>query len=158
MDKQKQVQNILIVALNDNFGKRVTSFLAEKLEMFVLDCHDMLVYDLINPKEVIEKCGLEYFKKRERDVMKNCSSFLNTCISINYDLIIQYSSLFENSLIFYIDLPYDKIVKIPNIIDYENRNQSLKKIADETIKIDKKSVAIAVEKIIKRIGDRYENC
>ena len=122
-----------------------------------MDCHEMIVYDLINPKEVIEKCGIEYFKKRERGVIKNCSTFLNTCISINFDLINQYVDFFDKSLIFFLKLPYEKITKVPDKIDFDNRNDILEKLSDETISIDKKSCNVAINKIIDKLGEMYEN-
>lgn len=157
MTEKKEVQNIVLVTLNDNFSKRVTSFLAEKLDMHFVDCYDMVVYDLINPKEVIDKCGIEYFKMREKGVIKNCSSFLNTCISINYDLLVQNLECFNKSYIIYLKLPYEKITKIPNKIDFENRDKRLEKIADNCICLDKKSCNRAAELIIKRMGELYEN-
>ena len=47
--------NILIVSLDNRFSKLVAATLAEKLDMFVVDCREMLVYDLSNRKEIIEK-------------------------------------------------------------------------------------------------------
>lgn len=158
MNIQKEVQNILLVSLNDNFTKKVVSLLSNKLDMYNIDCYDMVVYDLIKPKEVIEKCGYEYFKKKEKGVIKNCSTFLNTCISINFDLINQYNEYFKNSLIFYLDLPLEKINKVPDKIDFENRINILKNLADFTIKLEKKSVNNAVENILNIMRGLYENC
>lgn len=157
MKKNKEVQNILVVSLNDKFSKRVACVLSEKLDMFNLDCYDMVVYDLINPKEVLEKCGLEYFQKRERGVIKSCSSYLNTCISISFDLIYKHLELFEKSLIFYIKLPYEKITKVPNQLDFDNRDNYLQDIADEIVTLDKKSCNMAVNCIIEKMGEIYEN-
>ena len=157
MTRQKEVQNVLIVSLNDNFTKRVASLLSEKLDMYSVDCHDMIVYDLINPKEVLEKCGLEYFKKRERGVIENCASFLNTCISIDFDLLYQYFEIFDKSLIFYLKLPYEKIAKVPDKIDFDNRNIILEKKSDKIINLEKKSVNLAVENILTKLGEIYEN-
>ena len=157
MKSNKEVQNVLIVSLNDNFTKRVASLLSEKLDMLSMDCHEMIVYDLTNPKEVLEKCGLEYFKKRERGVIKNCATFLNTCISINFDLIYQYVDFFDKSLIFFLKLPYEKITKVPDKLDFNNRNDILEKISDEIISIDKKSCNLAVIKILEKLEERYEN-
>lgn len=158
MTRKKEVQNILIVSLNDNFSKKVSYFLSEKLDMLTLDCNEMIVYELVNPKEIFEKCGLEYLKKRERGVVKNCATFLNTCITIDYDLIFQYSELFDKSLIFFLKLPFNRITKVPNLIDFENRNKTLEKLADQVIYLDKKSVGTAVNNIIEKIGEMYENC
>jgi len=157
MKNLKDVQNILLVSLNDNFTKRVASLLSDKLDMFNIDCHDMIVYDLIKPKEVLEKCGLEYFKKRERGVIENCSTFLNTCISVNFDLINQYAECFNKSFIVYLKLPFEKITKIPDKIDFENRNKILESLSDEIVCLDKKSCNIAVEKITIKMGEKYEN-
>lgn len=156
--KQKDVINILIVSLNDNFSKRVASFLADNLEMLSADCHELIVYDLINPKEVIEKCGIEYFKKRERGVLKACSEYENSTISINYDLFYEHANLFDKSLIIYLKLPYEKITKVPNKIEFDNRNEFLEKNSDEIIMLEKKSCNHAINKIIQKMGERYENC
>lgn len=157
MANKKEVQNILIVSLNDNFSKRVASFLAEKLDMFSIDCHDMIVYDLINPKEVLEKCGLEYLQKRERSVVKACSSYLNTCISISFDLLFQNNQYFDKTMIFYLKLPYEKITKVPNKLDFENRTIFLEKLADYIICLEKKSCNMAINSIIDKMGEIYEN-
>ena len=101
--------NIVVVALSEKFSKMIASSLAKKLDMFIVDCHEMIVYDLVNPKDVIEKCGIEYFKKREQGVVRNCAEFHDTVISINYELLKEYQNLFTNSIIFYVKLPKDKI-------------------------------------------------
>ena len=157
MKKNKEVQNVLLVSLSDSFTKRVAFALSERLEMFNLNCHDMIVYDLINPKEILEKCGLEYLQKREKGVIENCAGFLNTCISINYELLFKYANLFSKSLLIYINLPYEKITKVPSKLDFNNRNDFLEKIADEVICLDKKSCNNAVEQILNKLGERYEN-
>lgn len=155
---KKDVQNILIVSLNDNFSKRVASFLANSLDMLAADCHELIVYDLINPKEVLEKCGIEYFKKRERGVIKACSEYVNATISINYDLFYEHNSLFIKSFIIFLKLPYERITKAPNKIEFDARNKILEDHADAVINLDKKSCNIAVNKIIQKMGEIYENC
>lgn len=159
MEKPSTPINIVIVALSEKFSKSIASSLADKLDMFMVDCHEMIVYDLINPKDVIEKCGIEYFKKRERGVVRNCLEFYNTVISINYELLKEYQDFLVNSLVFYIKLPKDKIEQVPSFISYENRDENLKKISHENMVIlDKKSTVHAVEKILEKIGEIYENC
>ena len=157
MDNIKEVQNIVLVSLSDSFTKRVAFALSEQLDMFNLNCQDMIVYDLINPKEILEKCGIEYLQKREKGVVESCSTYLNTCISIDYELILKYANLFNKSLIIYLELPYEKITKVPSKIDYNNRNDFLKSISDEVVLLDKKSCNSAVEKVLNKIGERYEN-
>lgn len=159
MENKNAPINIVIVSLYDKFSQSVASNLATKLDMFMVDCHEMIVYDLIDPKDVLDKCGIEYFKKREKGVVKNCAEYYDTVISIKYDLLNEYHQLFENSLIVYIKLPQDKIKQVPNSISYENRDEKLKKIAkNNVVELEKRSTSIATEKIIKMIGEYYENC
>lgn len=150
--------NILIISLNDKFSKNVASLLADKLDMFVADCHQMIVYDLINPKHVLETCGIEYYKQRERSVLKRCAEFNNTILSIDFDLFKENFAFFNRSLIIFLWLPEERISKVVNKIDFENRNNFISKIADQTIYQDKFMVVQSVKKIINKLGEIYENC
>ena len=154
----KKHKNIILICLNESFCKLVASELASFLDMYVADCHDMLVYDLINPKDVLDKCGIEYFKNREKSVLAGCSDYENTVLSINYDLYYQYSSIFEDSLVVYLNLPDGKQDKVANKIDYKNRNKFLLAKADVLIELEQKSIKKAIEKIIIKLGELYENC
>ena len=87
MEKINAPINIVVVALSEKFSKAIASSLANRLDMFMVDCHEMIVYDLIDPKDVLDRCGIEYFKKRERSVVRNCAEFYNTVVSINYELL-----------------------------------------------------------------------
>ncbi len=151
--------NIAIVSLSDKFSKTVASSLATKLDMFMVDCHEMIVYDLIDPKDVLQKCGVEYFKKRERGAIKNCAGFYNTVISVTYDIMKEYYELFSNSLIIYVKLPQERVSQAPNKLSYEHRDKTLATISGgRVIDLDKRSSLQAVEKIISKLGDFYENC
>ncbi len=158
MDKKTPI-NIAIVTLNDKFSNTIASSLASKLDMFMVDCHQMIVYDLINPKDVLQKCGVEYFKKRERGVIKNCAGFLDTVISVTYDIIKEYHPLFDNSLIIYVKMPENRISQAPNKISYDHRDKTLCEIANgRVVEIEKRSSVQAVKKIMEKLGDYYENC
>lgn len=150
--------NILIVSLNDKFSNKVAISLADRLDMFVVDCYQMVVYDLTNPKEVLEKCGLDYFKKRERSVIKHCSEFSNTVISISYELFKEYSSLFTRSIVFYLRLPENKIEKVVNKIDFINRDKNLKKLTSATLELQRCLTIQSVNMITDKLGELYENC
>lgn len=159
MEKKVAPINVVIVALNEKFCKEVATSLADKLDMFLADCHELIVYDLIDPKDVIDKCGVEYFKKRERGVVKNCAGFYNTVISINYDLLREYQDLFTNSIIFYVKLEKDKVKDVPNVVAYENRDQNLQAITKKNVvELNNRSVAQAIKKIMIKLGEIYENC
>lgn len=159
MEKTNGPINIVIVALNEKFCKAVATSLSTRLDMFTVDCRDMIAYDLIDPNNVLDMCGVEYFKKRERGVVKNCAGFYNTVISINYELLSEYQDFFENSIVFYIKLPKEKIDQGPNRVDYVYRDEVLTKISKgNTIKPNNKSILETTNKIINKLGEIYENC
>ncbi len=155
--KKKQVINIAIVSLNDKFSKSVASSLANKLDMHFADIHEMIVYDLISPEEVIEKCGVEYLKKRERATIFNCCNFNNTVLSANFDIIKEYANLFENTIIVYLRLPEEKVVQSVAKIDFNNRDNFLNKNCDIQVNLTKCLTAGAVKKICEKLGELYEN-
>lgn len=153
MKDNKEILNILIVSLDENFGKKVSSVLASKLDMFVADCKDLVVYDLINPKDVLDKCGIEYFKKREKGVLRNCAEYHNTVLSININLFKEYYSVFNNSLIIYLKLDEKKITTTINKISYENYNDFLEKNVDIVVPVINKSKEKATEKLMYKLGE-----
>lgn len=141
------------MSLDEKFVKNVSSILASKLEMFVADCKDLIIYDLIDPKDVLNKCGIEYLKKREKKVLINCSEYENTVISINFDLFRDNTDVFKNSFIIYLKLPEDKITKTTNQISYDKRNEFLIENVDITINLEKKSKVQAVNNILEKLGE-----
>lgn len=144
----KKVENIVLVSLAEKFCKGVTVLLAEKLDMYNIDTKDMVVYDLINPKEVLEKCGLEYLKKRERGVVSSICGFQNSVISINFDLFMDNYDLFENSYICYLHLPLELTEGKINLIDYEFRDKFLIEHTDLKVSLKNRLKKNAVSKII----------
>lgn len=153
MEKEKSYINIVIVSLDDKFSKNVANDLASKLDMFLADCKDLIEYDLIDPKEILNKCGFDYLKEREKGVIKNCAEYQNTVITIKYDLLKEYYEVFRDSMIIYLELSNMKVNQSINKIDYDNRNNFIKGIADLTILLDKKSKVQAVKKIIEKLGE-----
>ena len=157
MEQNKVKLNIVLVSLNDKFCKSVAQYLAERLDMFYADCHDLIVYDLINPKEVLLKCGMEYLKKREKNVLENCSQYRNTVFSISYDYIKENISLFNESLLIFIDLPQNKITKVVNSIEYDNRSSYLKSISHICVKSNRCIIKKITNMIIEKLGEYYED-
>ena len=150
--------NIVLVSLNDKFCKAVGQSLSETLDMFNANCEEMIIYDMANPKDVISKCGVEYFKKREFSVVRNCSEYHNTVLSIGFDHFKSYNDLFKNSLIIYIKLPSGKQDKVPNQINYEMRDQFFSEKAQILVDMPQKSLKKCVNLIISKLGEYYENC
>lgn len=154
MKDLNKVENIVLVSLADKFCKGVAVSLASKLDMYNLDAKDMVVYDLINPKEVLEKCGIEYLKKRERGVISSMSEFQNAVISINFDLFKDNFDLFEKSCVCYLFLPHDFAEGTINEIDYKFRHQFLTEKSDKIVFLDSKLKKNAVAGIIAQLkGD-----
>lgn len=154
----KNTINVVIVSLNDKFCKAVAISLADRLEMFNADCEEMVAYSLINPKEMIEKCGIEYFNKKQRAAVRNCSEYENTVLSISYDLYKSYQYLFENSLVVYLQLPEGKEDKVPNKIDRNERDGYLQNNSQIVAFMQQKSVKKCVNLIMQKMGEYYENC
>lgn len=153
MKNEKTLKNIVVVSLDEKFAKNVAKALADMLEMYFADCKELIAYDLINPEEVLQKCGLEYFKKREKGVVSNCADYENTVISVSYDLFKEYNELFNNSYVVYLELPKLKLKEPPSKIAYQSRDEFLKNNADMMLSFDRKAVLSAAKQIVCRLGD-----
>ena len=153
MKNEKTLKNIVVVSLDEKFAKNVAKVLADMLEMYFADCKELIAYDLINPEEVLQKCGLEYFKKREKGVVSNCADYENTVISVSYDLFKEYTKLFNNSFIVYLELPKSRLKEPPSKLAYQSRDEFLKDNADMTLSFDRKVVLSAAKQIVCRLGD-----
>lgn len=70
-------------------------------------------------------------------MIKNCAEYQNTVITIKYDLLKEYYEVFRDSMIIYLELSNMKVNQSINKIDYDNRNNFIKGIADLTILLDK---------------------
>ena len=153
MKNEKTLKNIVVVSLDEKFAKNVAKALADMLEMYFADCKELIAYDLINPEEVLQKCGLEYFKKREKGVVSNCADYENTVISVSYDLFKEYTKLFNNSYIVYLELPKLRLKEPPSKLAYQSRDEFLKDNADMMLSFDRKVVLSAAKQIVCRLGD-----
>lgn len=138
MDKQKEVINILLVSLDDKFARKVVEKLAEELDMYHCDCKDLVVYELINPKEILEKCGVDYFKKREKAVLENCSNYRDTIMSMDYDLFKEYYYLFKNSMVIFLNCMSSQNFKLASKIDRVNRENFLRQNSNLEIFVERK--------------------
>ena len=143
--------NIVLVSLADKFCKGVGVMLSGELDMFNADAKEMVVYDLINPKEVLEKCGLEYLKKRERGVISSVCEYQSTIITMSFDLFNDNLECFNNSLVIFLKLPLKSVETTVNQLDYKFRNDQLAKNSDLTIDLDMKSKKKAVNEILLKL-------
>lgn len=77
---------IIITGLVDTLNKGVASNLSDKLAMFLLDVNKLIEYGLEQKEEMILKCGVDYYKKQEKKMLKSTKNYENTVASISYDL------------------------------------------------------------------------
>jgi len=153
MNNKQDIINILLVSLDDKFAKNVSGMLADNLDMFVADCKELIEYDLVDSKNVLKTCGLEYLKKREKKVIKNCASYENTVLTINIDLFKNYSDLFDRSLVVYLRRKRKAISKVVNVIGYENYDEFIKENVDIIVDFDKSSAAMVVEMVLQKMKE-----
>ena len=154
MKSKQEFINILLVSLDEKFSKKVALQLGDKLSMFFADCKDMIEYDLINPKEVLEKCGIEYFKKRERAVVKNCSEYYNNILSIDASLYIEYIDFFDKTFVIYLKLDKENVSKVVDKISFDKYDEFLKTNSEIVVELSNKKTADAVKKIINLMGEK----
>lgn len=152
MKDLKTINNLVIVSLDDNFSKAVAQTLANQLDMFGCDVKELIIYDLINPEEILEKCGYEYLKKREKGVVRSSADYQNTVISVSFDLYKEYSEEFTMSLIIYLQLQKTSISAITSKISYQSRDEFLKDKADIVLMLDRKSKISACKGIVEKLG------
>lgn len=152
MKDLKTINNLVIVSLDDNFSKAVAQTLANQLDMFGCDVKELIIYDLINPEEILEKCGYEYLKKREKGVVRSSADYQNTVISVSFDLYKEYSEEFTMSLIIYLQLQKTSIRAITSKIAYQSRDEFLKDKADIVLMLDRKSKISACKGIVEKLG------
>ncbi len=152
MKAVESIFNIALVALDDKFCKTVSSALASKLDMYWADCRELIVYNLIDPKKVLETCGFDYYKKQEKSVIEDCSQYRDTVISLSFDIFKEYYSFFSNSLIIYLELNKPSLSSSPSKIAFSSRDEFLNHSVDVKIKLSKKSKVQAVNQILSYLG------
>ena len=152
MKDLKTINNLVIVSLDDNYSKAVAQTLANQLDMFGCDVKELIIYDLINPEEILEKCGYEYLKKREKGVVRSSADYQNTVISVSFDLYKEYSEEFTKSLIIYLQLQKTSIRTTTSKIAYQSRDEFLKDKADIVVSLDRKSKISACKGIVEKLG------
>ena len=90
-------QNILIVCLNEAKGQEIAYSLANVLSMLYANSNDIVAYEVFDTQAVIEKCGQEYFEKREKSALKHISRYSNVVVSVGYDYFNKGYDFFKNT-------------------------------------------------------------
>lgn len=151
--------NIVLVSLDASLAKETSQLLASKLDMHFLDCKAHVEYDLIDSGAILEQCGIEYLKKREKHALLHALSFENTILSCDFDLFKNNHAYFKRSLLCYLKLPEKHISKkeVINKLAFSAHDEFLQENCDVVCKLDNSKVNNAVDKVIKVLGEYYEN-
>ncbi|MDD3232386.1 MAG: hypothetical protein PHO06_03450 [Clostridia bacterium] len=158
------MKKIVIISLADEFGSKTSEIVASDLDMFFLKVDDYIDYNMFNSKEVLSRCGIEYFKKQETKFLNEALGFINTLYYISYDLFINNQNIFEkiDCEYIYIALSLEQLKNLNektvaiNSIAFEDRDKFLRTIS-LTVKSEilvKKSFA---NKIVQKIKKQNQN-
>ena len=145
--------NILIVGLENQFCKMVAEQLSERLQMHYTSCEGIVSY-YVNEKDLIlQKVGLDYLKKKEKQALKECSNFHDCVLSINYDYFKHNINFFANSVICYLKIENNKKLSAIEKINFFNSDKFLQENSHITIDLKKNDANKAVKSIIKNLGE-----
>ncbi len=148
---------ILTICLNDKAGATLSKGVADELGLHFANAKDIVAYELFDADQLLKKCGVAYFKKREKSALKSLSVYENSVVFINYDLFINNESLFKKIVPkIYIKLAKQKLDKktdYVNMIMFKERDEVLTKKCDMTINVNGASKS-DVAKILKELSDK----
>jgi len=155
-------KNILLVGLDYDFVKNITYELANKFDMFFLDVQDLIEYRIIDKKNMQTLCGIEYYQREERGIIKEITQYENTLTNIPYSLILndEYYKLLKNHKIIFINLKKEFLEKlnllkneannlIIELLTYEELLQLVIKKSNTIVEIDSLDISECVNKIEK---------
>ena len=149
--------NILLVGLEENFNKRLSKKLSGELGMQYVNVRELVEYELVDEKNVLEQGGIEYYKKRERKALKRAAGFENTIIDISYDFLTNNFTVFEtDSIKLYIRFPKEMLgLKKEDLseISFEDRDNWLVKCSDFVILNTKKDIKSCMANIYNQLED-----
>ena len=144
--------NITINALNKNFKKSLAKKLANKLEMFYVDINDMLQYDLINIKQIINKAGIDYYNEVETKTIKTIASYENTMATINLDSFFNnynYKILKETNLFIYIRVSFKDFKN--KLIEEQPKSSKYEIMLDEKVFAERDNIFCSLSDIIVNV-------
>ena len=71
---KKLGSSILVLCLNESVGSGLSKELADFLGLHFANAKQIVEYDLFDSEDMIKKCGMAYFKKREKSSLKSLSN------------------------------------------------------------------------------------
>lgn len=151
--------NVVLVCLDLDFAKNVSAALAAMLDMNFTDLKDYIEYELLDSGAILENCGLQYLKKREKSALKSALVFENTILTCNFNILKEYSSLFNKNVVCYLALPEKDINKkyVTDRLAFVSHDEFLKNYCEIVSPLKSKNINVAVKKTAEAIGGYYEN-
>lgn len=152
---------VIITGLVESFNNSVASVLCEKLAMYFLDFSKLMEYELTEKDEIILKCGVDYFEKLEKRLVKSVANYENSVITINYDLFSHnknYQHFAPASYTFYLRFEKDKLkdnknVNIINKIAFEERDNDLKNACEFVVTLKSFNPVQATTRILEQLKE-----
>lgn len=145
-------KNIVIVGFNYEYNIEIAQGVSDFFDMYFLDVDKFIEYQLQQKPVMAEVCGVEYLEKQENKVLKSCTEFENTVmtIPINYFLRNKIYKNFAESEIIYLYFSKNKLEKLcennntssfllTDIITFEEKDNEIKSITNAKIEIKNKN-------------------
>ncbi len=159
--------NIALVSLYDSFTNKLSDALAWELGLYYANVQDIMAYEIINPSEIEQKCGLEYLNKLKDKSFCAIMEYENSCIALpfaQYSNKSNYKLVSKNALTIFIKMPYalyerffkgKKNKDIVSAIAFEDRNKFCQKHADIVLEVSNTATKLNINKIKKQILSYY---
>ena len=118
-------KKIVFMSLADLFGSKVASTVADDLSLFFLDLDKFIEYNMFDPSALLERCGVEHYKKQENRALIEAFDYEKTIYYSSFELFSNNVRLFmENKfIVVYIALSRSQLENV------EDKNLAINKIA-----------------------------
>ncbi len=162
--------NIVLVSLVDDYAKRISKKLADRLDMFFVDAKGLINYDITSNIKLPKKDQENYLLKLERRTIKSISCYENTIIDAKFDILNRPENLKmlkQSGIVVYLRFSYktysnylkreniNKNLVTLNSITFEDRDSQIKNNADIVVDVNKVSSLAIIEDIMKSISKYY---
>ena len=143
---------------------------ADALDMFYADVHELLSYDFINLVEAEALVGKEYIEKQESVKIKTVAGYENTVITLNWECLNKEKNLNaikKSAVLVYLRVGKtefkNKLEKEDGLVDkteqlklFKEHDELLKNYAN-VVALNKGTIDDVVNIILKKIEEYYEN-
>ena len=154
--KSKLKNSILLICLNESFGKSLSKSFADSLSMHFADCKELVEYDLFNSGQILSECGKDYYLMREKKVVMMTCGYENTVMFADYDIFNHNKEVFNNrSTTVFLKVPKQCLTEkdMISLLAFDIRDSELEKECDITVNIKKLNEKSALNEIYRVLGE-----